>query len=69
MAWVSLQQYQDGYSYPAYHLIRSEKLQMSDRVSIVQFDDQASTIIELTPATQVVQLEDAIANLCIYFLV
>jgi len=45
------------------HLIRSEKLQMSDRVSIVQFDDQASTIIELTPATQVVQLEDAIANL------
>jgi Ca-activated chloride channel homolog len=45
------------------NLVRSGKLHMSDRVSIVQFDDQASTLIGLTPATQVSQLEDAIAKL------
>ena len=45
------------------NLIRSGKLNQSDRVSIVQFDDQASTIIGLTPATEVSKLEDAIAKL------
>ena len=45
------------------NLIRSGKLNQSDRVSIVQFDDQASTIIGLTPATEVTKLEDAIAKL------
>lgn len=45
------------------NLIRSGRLNQSDRVSIVQFDDQASTIIGLTPATEVSQLENAIAKL------
>ena len=45
------------------NLIRSGKLNQSDRVSIVQFDDQASTIIGLTPATEVKKLEEAIAKL------
>lgn len=45
------------------NLVRSGKLGQSDRVSIVQFDDQASTIIGLTPATEVSKLEDAIAKL------
>lgn len=45
------------------NLIHSGKLNQSDRVSIVQFDDQASTIIGLTPATEVSRLEDAIAKL------
>lgn len=45
------------------NLVRSGKLNQSDRVSIVQFDDQASTIIGLTPATEVSKLEDAIAKL------
>ncbi|MFW6296429.1 MAG: vWA domain-containing protein [Halothece sp.] len=44
-------------------LIQSGKLGSSDRVSIVQFDDQASTVIELTPATETQQLEDAIDSL------
>lgn len=45
------------------NLVRSGKLNQSDRVSIVQFDNQASTLIGLTPATQVSQLEAAIAKL------
>ncbi len=45
------------------NLIQSGKLKHSDRVSIVQFDDNASTIIGLTPATEVTKLEDAIAKL------
>ena len=45
------------------HLVRSGKLSQSDRISIVQFDDKASTIVGLTPATQISQLEDAINKL------
>ena len=44
-------------------LIRSSKLTASDYVSIVQFDDVASTIIGLTSSTQVSQLENAISQL------
>ncbi|AFY89348.1 vWA domain-containing protein [Chroococcidiopsis thermalis] len=44
-------------------LIHSGKLDRSDRISIVQFDDRASTIIGLTPATEVSKLENAIAKL------
>ncbi len=44
-------------------LVRSGKLGESDRVAIVQFDDTVSQIIGLTPATQVSQLENAIAQL------
>lgn len=46
-----------------YALIRSGRLDASDRVAIVQFDDSASEVIGLTPATQVSQLENAIAQL------
>ncbi|BAY95339.1 MULTISPECIES: vWA domain-containing protein [unclassified Tolypothrix] len=44
-------------------LVRSGRLGASDRVAIVQFDDTASQIIGLTPATQVSQLENAITQL------
>lgn len=44
-------------------LVHSGKLGESDRVAIVQFDDTASQIIGLTPATQVNQLENAISEL------
>lgn len=44
-------------------LVRSGRLRTSDRIAIVQFDDSASQIIGLTSATQVSQLEDAIAQL------
>jgi Ca-activated chloride channel family protein len=44
-------------------LIYSGKLGASDRISIVQFDDSASTLIGLTPATQTSQLENAIDRL------
>lgn len=44
-------------------LIYSGKLTASDRISIVQFDDSASTLIGLTPATQNSQLESAIDRL------
>lgn len=44
-------------------LIHSGRLSQSDRVSIIQFNDNASTVIGLTPATQVDQLENAIAHL------
>ncbi len=46
-----------------YALINSGRLSGNDRIAIIQFDDSASTIIELTPATQVSQLENAIGQL------
>ena len=45
------------------NLVRSNQLGASDRVAIIQFDDQASTIIGLTPATQTSQLEAGIEKL------
>jgi Ca-activated chloride channel homolog len=44
-------------------LVKSGRLNQNDRITIVQFDDSASTIIPLTPATEVSQLENAIAQL------
>lgn len=44
-------------------LVQSGKLGSNDRVSIVQFDDRASTLIELTPATETQKLEQAIDQL------
>jgi Ca-activated chloride channel homolog len=44
-------------------LIHSGKLTASDRIAIVKFDDSASTLIGLTPATQTSQLESAIEQL------
>lgn len=44
-------------------LIHSGKLGASDRVAIIQFDDQATTLIPLTPATQISQIENAISQL------
>lgn len=44
-------------------LIHSGKLSASDRIAIVKFDDSASTLIQLTPATQTSQLESAIEEL------
>jgi Ca-activated chloride channel homolog len=44
-------------------LIRSGRLGPNDRVAIIQFDDTASTLIPLTPATEIDKLETAIANL------
>lgn len=44
-------------------LVHSGKLLSGDRIAIVQFDDSASQIIGLTSATQVSQLENAIAKL------
>ena len=44
-------------------LVRSGRLGTSDRVAIIQFDDSASQIIGLTEATQVNELEKAIAQL------
>ena len=44
-------------------LVRSGKLTTSDRIAIVQFDDNASQIIGLTSATEINQLETAINNL------
>ncbi len=46
-----------------YQLVRSGRLNQSDRIALSEFHDQASTIIGLTPATQVAQLENAIAKL------
>lgn len=46
-----------------YKIVRSGRLTQSDRLALIQFHDQASTLIGLTPATQVSQLEDAIAQL------
>ncbi len=44
-------------------LVNSGKLTTSDRIAIVQFDDNASQIIGLTSATEINQLETAINNL------
>lgn len=44
-------------------LIKSGRLSESDRVSVIQFDDRASTLIPLTPGTQTGELETAIAKL------
>ncbi|MDD1467716.1 VWA domain-containing protein, partial [Dolichospermum sp. ST_sed5] len=44
-------------------LVRSGKLTTSDRIAIVQFDDNASQTIGLTSATEINQLENAIAQL------
>ena len=46
-----------------YKIVRSGRLDDQDRFSLIQFDDNASTLIGLTPATQVTQIEDAIAKL------
>ena len=45
------------------YLVDSGRLSDRDRVAIVQFDDQASTVIGLTPATEVQDLKAAIAKL------
>lgn len=44
-------------------LVRSGRLSESDRISIIQFDDQASTLVQLTQGTQVADLENAIGRL------
>ena len=44
-------------------LIHSGKLSASYCIAIVKFDDSASTLIQLTPATQTSQLESAIEQL------
>ncbi|MBE9170683.1 VWA domain-containing protein [Pleurocapsales cyanobacterium LEGE 06147] len=44
-------------------LIWSGKLNESDRISLVQFDDQASTLVGLTPATEISQLQSAVDGL------
>ncbi|MEY3825429.1 MAG: hypothetical protein RLZZ148_241 [Cyanobacteriota bacterium] len=44
-------------------LINSGRFTPEDRIALIQFDDQASTLIGLTPVTQTRQLEDAIAKL------
>ena len=45
------------------NLVNSGRLEKNDRISLIQFDDKASTLIGLTPATEVSQLENAIAKL------
>jgi len=47
-------------------LVRSGRLGTSDRIAIIQFDDTATEVIGLTSATQVPQLENAIARLETY---
>lgn len=47
-------------------LVRSGNLDENDRVAIVQFDDEASTLIDLTPATETAKLEAAISRLSQY---
>ena len=44
-------------------LVRSGKLSADDRISIIQFDDKASTLVHLTPGTHVAELEKAIDRL------
>jgi Ca-activated chloride channel family protein len=48
------------------NLIKSGKLSKSDRLCLIQFDDQASTIIGLTPGTKTQELEQAIKQLSNY---
>ena len=45
------------------NLINSGRLDQNDRISLIQFDDKASTLIGLTPATETTQIEEAIAKL------
>ncbi|BAQ60133.1 hypothetical protein GM3708_539 [Geminocystis sp. NIES-3708] len=45
------------------NLIDSGLLNQEDRVCLIQFDDKASTLINLTPATQKQDLKNAIARL------
>ena len=47
-------------------LVRSGCLEENDRVAIVQFDDNASILVDLTSATQADKLEDAIRQLDTY---
>jgi len=44
-------------------LVKSGRLTQSDRIAIIQFDNQASTLIGLTPATEISQLQTAISRL------
>lgn len=44
-------------------LIDSGRLDVSDRVALIQFDDSATTILPLTSATQAPTIKDAIAKL------
>ncbi len=44
-------------------LINSNKLGQNDRIAIIQFDDQASTVLGLTSATEKVKIEKAIESL------
>ena len=46
-----------------HRLVNSGRFNPSDRIAIIQFDDTASTIIGLTPPTQISQLESAINRL------
>ena len=45
------------------NLLHSGKLTQSDRIAIIQFDDRASTLVELTPATPISEIENAINRL------
>lgn len=47
-------------------LIHSGRLTQEDNIALVRFDDQASTLISLTPATQISQIENAIDQLTKY---
>jgi Ca-activated chloride channel homolog len=44
-------------------LVRSGHLSQEDRIALVHFDDKTSTLIGLTPATQITQIEEAIDRL------
>ena len=44
-------------------LINSGKLSQNDHVAIIQFDDSASTLMGLTPATEISRVEEAINKL------
>ena len=46
-----------------YSLVDSGKLNENDRLCLIQFDDRASTLIGLTPATEKTRLKEAIATL------
>jgi Ca-activated chloride channel homolog len=45
------------------NLIYSQRLNPSDRIALIRFDDHASTVIGLTSATEVSKLEDAVHKL------
>ena len=47
-------------------LIHSGQLTEEDRLAIIQFDDQSSTLIGLTPANRIAQIEPAIEQLTQY---